>query len=271
MTAFTEALRDAIKAARDGAPSSAQVEAWLALLRNTLHLDLPNDTAVDMGVMRTLQAFAKRAVSRTRIKRTQKGFPLAGFTVDRIAPQFRAELDRKILESANLIKLNRDRAIAETLQRFEGWLSSVPLSGGPVDVRKVMAHITQPETRSRFEIHRVETDQGHKLMAAISETIAHETRAIAGIWHDHGVVDKSYHARREHLARSGQIYLLNRSWARDQGLVKPHAVGFYEDLPDKAATLPFCRCWIEWLHSIEELPPDMLTVKGAALRTKLAA
>lgn len=271
MTQFTDALREAIKAAKAGAPSATQVETWIIALRNALLASTPSDAAVDTGVRRALEAFAKRAASKTRIKRTQRGVDIGRFTIDRIAPEFRDDLDRKILESVNLIKLDRDRAVAETLQRFQGWLSSVPLSGADEPTRKIAAHIAQPATRSRFEVHRVETDQGHKLMAAISETIAQQTKAIAGIWHDHGVVDKSYHARPEHVARSGKVFLLKKSWARDMGLVKPGAAGFYEDLPDKAAQLPFCRCWLEFLHDLDDLPPDMLTVKGTKALERASA
>lgn len=269
MSEFTDALRNAIAQARGGSLDPAIIDAWMARLRNAARASLPPDGVVDDRVARSLLAMAQRAVSRTRIKRTQKGFPIASFTADRIAPEFRAELDRKILESANLIKLDRDRAIEETLQRFAGWLSSVPPTGTVQPVRKVASHIAQPVIRNKFQVHRVEIDQGHKLAAAISETIAHETRAIAGIWHDHGKVDRSYHARPAHLARTGKVYLLGKSWARERGFVKPHAVGFYEDLPDKAAELPFCRCWIEWLHNLDELPPDMLTVKGAAVLARV--
>jgi hypothetical protein len=62
-----------------------------------------------------LGAIYRRLVERGGVARYHP--EIARFTIQRITPRLRAEFDRRILASANLIKLNRQQAIDKTLQR----------------------------------------------------------------------------------------------------------------------------------------------------------
>lgn len=72
------------------------------------------------------------------------------FTLERVKPKLRAELDRRIMASAQLIKLNREQMVARTLQRFQGWATSIPAGGSrtvdksevKTDVRKSLANLS---------------------------------------------------------------------------------------------------------------------------------
>ena len=66
--------------------------------------------------------------------------------------------------------------------------------------------------------------------------------AIAGIWHDHGAHDRAYNARKEHLARTGQLFLVKDSWAIQKGLIKRGSRP-YMDKIEKPGQLVSCRCW----------------------------
>ncbi|EJT9718020.1 hypothetical protein NM794_005086, partial [Escherichia coli] len=63
-------------------------------------------------------------VSKAGALERHKG--LSRFTLNYMEPKLRSELDRRILASADLIKLNRKKAIDTTLSRFSGWASSIP-------------------------------------------------------------------------------------------------------------------------------------------------
>ena len=112
----------------------------------------------------------------------------------------------------------------------------------------------------KFERRRVDVDQGHKLIANVSNLVATDAGAIAGIWHSHGEHDRSYNARKEHLARAGKLYLIRDSWAHRDGLVKP--MHGYMDEIDMVGQLPFCRCFYQYVTSPRRLPDEMLTRAG---------
>lgn len=248
----------------------ARLNAWLRRLRLASITTLPTDREVDDTMQAAMRAAFERALRPARLERMQRG--IKRFGIEQVKPELRAELDRRILASANLIKRNRDEAIEKTLQRFAGWATSVPAGGSRVvDKRDTKSEIAKPVLKSTFETRRVQIDQGHKLVSAINETLALQTGAIAGLWRSHGKHDKHYDARPEHLARDGQVFALRGNWAMRRGLMKKGA-GYVDEI-ERPAELPFCRCHYVWLHTLRELPDDMLTERGrfALQETRLAA
>jgi hypothetical protein len=200
----------------------------------------------------------RRMIDRKEIIKHHPG--VSKFTIERLRPLLRNELDRRILASANLIKLNREKAINDTLQRFAGWATSIPLGGGDKkkskkakdEVRKSMASLPYVE-------RRVIIDQGHKLTAGISEIIARDGGAIAIIWHSNWR-QVGYNYREDHKDRDEKFYALRDSWAVKAGLINK-GDGFYEDMTAVGAEIN-CRCYAQYIYSLGELPPKMLTKKG---------
>ena len=185
------------------------------------------------------------------------------FTLARIKPELRSELDRRILASANLIKLNREQAIQKTLQRFQGWATSIPKGGTEAEKRKkVKDDIRKSMTKYPFEERRVVIDQSHKLVASINDIVATNGGAIALIWRSNWR-QPNYNYRIDHKERDGLVYLLDDTWATKAGLVKPGKAGWYKDMT-AVAQMPFCRCFAIYLYSLESLPEEMLTQKGKA-------
>ncbi len=228
MTQFTTTLRSLAKRALAGEFTAALLTSWLDDLRNSIDGSLPSEQVLQRRLAQTLGAKARQATSPSRIKKTQPGVGV--FTAGQVQPYFRKELDKRIFESANLIKLDRERRVAETLQRFSGWLSSIPEGGTEAaKPRKQIKDIAAPIHSTLAETHRVAQDQGHKLMASISATLALQTDAIAGKWRSHGRLDPSYDARPDHLARDGKIYVIRGSWADDERLIK-HPNGYTDEI-----------------------------------------
>ena len=127
-----------------------------------------------------LAAVYDRLVEKGDVVRLHPGIPR--FTLERLKPQLRAELDRRILASADLIRLNRKNSIEKTLQRFVGWSTSIPKGGSDVvDKAAEKKKIRKSLAQLPFEERRVLIDQGHKLRASISEIVAKDGNAIAGV------------------------------------------------------------------------------------------
>ncbi len=259
---MTSALRALVQRAVEefaasGLSSDAALQDWLMRLHATIEREMPSDAESKEAIATALRAVYDRGA--------RKGFAhipgVSRYTLERIAPELRAELDRRIHASVDLIRLNKKAATEKTLQRFAGWVSSVPRGGtAETDLRSVASEILKPVARVKYEARRVAVDQGHKLNAAISHVVAQGAGAIAAIWHDRGEHDKGYDARKEHLARSGKLYLVRDSWAMDEGLVKRG--GPYTDEVDQPAERVYCSCWWEWITSPRSLPEEMLTEKG---------
>jgi hypothetical protein len=202
-----------------------------------------------------------RLIDKGQIDRYVPGVPR--YTVAMIRPSLRAELDRRIMASADLIKMHRSEAIEKTLSRFQGWATSIP-PGGDDTVNKVdVKTLTGKALKQfRFEQRRVSIDQGAKLLSNISEIVATDNGAIAGIWVSHWR-RPGYQYRPEHKEFDGKIFLVRDSWAHREGLVKL-AGGKYVDEVEKPAMKPFCSCNYVWVTSPRRLPEDMLTERGKA-------
>lgn len=246
--------------AERGYRSEGELQDWLVRLHLALERELPTNDFTKKQISNALGSVFARDIKHGIQKRVPG---VSRYTIDRIAPSLRAELDRRIFASVDLIRLNKRAATEKTLQRFSGWVTSVPPGGSAVtNLREVATEIVKPAKQVRYEARRVAIDQGHKLSASVAHVVAMQNGAIAGVWHDRGTADHGYDARPAHLARSGKLFLVKGSWAMDEGLVKKAGLEYYDDLPDQAAVLPFCSCWVEWQTSPKALPEANLTAKG---------
>ena len=242
-----------------GFTSAEQLAYWQDQLRRAAERSMAPTSAQQHMLRQALRAIFRRLVERGEVLKWHRG--VERYTLARVAPQLRAELARRILASADLIKLNREAVIQKTLQRFSGWATSIPAGGSEV-VRKQK---TKDAIRTglgglAFEERRVLIDQGHKLTAAISQTVAVGAGAIAGTWRSH-YKQPGYDYREDHKERDGNIYTLRGNWALEKGLMKPGPAGYYEDVTAVGEEV-FCRCWMVWTYHLRSLPSEMVTAKG---------
>lgn len=266
---FYEVLTAAVRDLADhGFDRAERLEHWQKRLLEAAERSLKSPAEMEQLLRDGLSQIYRKLVERGGALKFHPG--VERFTLDRLAPVLRSELDRRILASAQLIKLNRQRAIEQTLQRFSGWATSIPAGGSEVvekvetktAVRKALAALP-------FEERRVLIDQGHKLAASINEVIARNNNAIATVWRSHWR-QAGYHYRKDHKDRDGKVYLLRGNWAQERGLVKVGPDGYYDDITAYGQEV-FCRCFGSWLTSLRQLPADLLTAKGRAELAKLNA
>lgn len=253
---LTEAINDMVE---HGFDSVERVERWTENLRAAaVEASIPTETLEQM-LKDSLAATYKAEVENSRMLGRHPG--VGRFTIQNVRPKLRAELDRRIMASANLIKLNRTETINKTVQRFQGWATSIPIGGTAEPERAATKkNIRKPLAQLPFEERRVLIDQSHKLTSALGEILATDGGAIAMRWRSHWR-QPGYNYREDHKERDQKIYLLRSSWAKDKGLVKPGAVGYYDDIT-KVGEEVFCRCFAVWIYSLRDLPSDMLTEKG---------
>jgi len=195
----------------------------------------------------------------TRKQRKHRAIPR--FTRASMTAEAQAELQKKIISSIELIKLNREVAVAKTTQRMVGWLSSVPPEGAS-DTKGVVKEVTKALRQLPYEERRVIIDQGHKLVASLEDVVNRGQGAIAAIWHSHAH-QAGYDFRPEHAKRDGKIYILRGSWADKEGLVE--ATHGYSDEHEAPAEAINCRCYFQYLYNLQDLPKEMLTQKAIDL------
>jgi DNA-directed RNA polymerase specialized sigma24 family protein len=254
---LTEAVSDM---AEHGYDSAERVAYWTERLRKAAASTMTNPHKLEEMLRDALRAVYTKLVERGDLTKFHQG--VARFTIDKVRPQLRAELDRRILASANLIKLNREETIEKTLRRFNGWATSIPVGGSDaVEKAETKKGVRKALTQLPFEERRVLIDQGHKLTASLGEILAKDGGALAMRWHSHWR-EKNYNYREDHKERDEHVYLLRGSWAQEAGLVKPGPSGYYDSITSVGEE-PFCRCYATWFYNLRDLPREMLTQRGA--------
>jgi hypothetical protein len=259
---LTAAIRDL---SLHGFDSQERLERWLKALAEAARTTLtPENVLARELASRLQQAYERTVGDRSKLLRLHPG--VGQFTLQQILPKLRGELDRRILASASLIKLNRQASIQKTLQRFAGWASSIPAGGSKaVDRPETNDDIRRGIAGLEFETRRVIADQGHKLVASIHNIVAVEGGAIAAVWH-HTMEGGGYQARPEHVDRDGDIFVIRSNWALERGLMKLDGRQ-YTDQIEAPAELPYCRCRYRYLYNLRSLPESMITAVG---RSELA-
>jgi hypothetical protein len=259
---FDECLRAAIADFVDhGFDSQERLDFWLNELKIHAERFLANKVQRENALAMAFEAIYRRLISSRGILRYHPG--VSAMTLQHVAPLFRAELERRIMVSADMIRVNRAQAISDTLERFRGWASSIPDGGTRAEDKretrvKLAKNFNQLSYRERF----VANDQGHKFAAALNQTLADQNGAIALRWASRWRA-LNYHYRPDHKERDGQVYLMRNSWAQRQGLVKPGEAGYYDEVT-AVGQEPNCRCSAVFIYALSRLPEDMLTQKGKA-------
>jgi hypothetical protein len=242
--------------AEHGFDSQERIAYWIEEIRRAAVSAMIAPHVLEQSLQETMRAIYRKTVERGEIFRFHPG--VARFTVERLRPRLRAELDRRIMASADLIKRNRQEAIETTLRRFSGWATSIPAGGSDVvergavktEIRKALASLPYAE-------RRVAIDQGHKFRAALSDVIAKDGGAIAAVWHQH----YTNNPRKAHTERDGKVFAVRGSWALESGLMKAGLAG-YTDEVEQPGELVYCRCSYTFLYALRDLPDEMMTIKG---------
>lgn len=269
---FADVIAEAIAdVAEHGFDSEERLLFWTGRLREAAERVASGVRVEDM-MREGLSKIYMRLVQRGGLARLHQG---AGrFTIQRVAPRLRSELDRRIMASAQLIRLNKQEAVEKTMRRLQGWITSIPAGGSEqVDQRAVRTQVAKPLRALPYEERRVLIDQGHKLSSSISAVVATDGGAIAAKWRSHWK-QANYDYREDHKERDEHVYLIRGSWAHEKGLVKPGKDGFTDEITQPAEEI-FCRCHYIYIYGLRSLPEDMVSDKGRAelvrVRRELAA
>lgn len=257
---FHEVVAAAIRDfAEHGYDSEDRLAYWTAQIRAAAEAQMASRQRMEEMLRDAMRAIYVRLVERQGVLKTLPG--VDRFTLQRVVPRLRAELDRRIMASASLIKLNRDEAIEKTLRRFSGWATSLPAGGSAEPEKRQAAEDVKKALRQLpFAERRVLIDQGHKLTASINSVVAVGGGAIAARWFSH-YRQSGYHYREDHKERDGRVYLIRDSWAAEKGLVKPGEAGYTDQITEPGEEIS-CRCRYVYLFNLRDLPRDMLTALG---------
>lgn len=261
---FDQTVDEAVdEMARTGFVSAERLAYWEERIRRAAEAERPGARMEDI-----LRDFLARSYDKMLARgvdpKLHKG--IARWTLEKVRPELRAELDRRIMASANLIRLNKKKRVEETLQRFSGWSTSIPPGGSAEpEKRDAKDRIKKPIASLPFEERRCLTDQGHKLFSSLNNIVAEGGGAIAVVWHSRWR-QPGYNFRAEHKERDGLVYGIRGAWSYEKGLTKKPDAGWYDEVTAFAEE-PYCRCSGQYVYSLRELEkiaPDVLTTKGRA-------
>jgi len=270
---FFEVVTDAIREFTEhGFDSVERLTFWTDRIRRAAVDSLTPSHVLEETLNKSLQGIYKQLIEEGQIVKAHVG--ISRYTIDRLKPKLRTELDRRMMVSRNLIKLNREQMIEKTTQRFAGWASSVPAGGSRVvETKDVKDNIRKALTSLPFEERRCIIDQSHKFVSSLNEIVAVDGGAIAGKWHSQ-FRRRGYQYRVDHKERDDKVYAIRGNWALDKGLMKAGPAGYSDEIT-KPGEEVFCSCRYSWIYNIRDLPPEMLTRKGeealAEVRAKIKA
>ena len=226
---FFELLTEAVRYfSENGYVSEIELQNWVKRLRASAEGSMKSDAQVEAEVRRSLMATFTRLSRFPSLKRVNP--EVSVFAADRLRPAMRAEMKRRIMASARLIKLNKAQAVEESMRRFSGWATSVPRGGSrAVEKGEEKTAIHKPLMRMDFIARRCVIDQTHKLTSALNEIVALDGDAIAAIWHSPWR-RPGYDYREDHKARDERVYAIRGNWALAQGLMKVGDAGYTDDI-----------------------------------------
>nr|WP_245168494.1 hypothetical protein [Enterobacter roggenkampii] len=249
---------------RNGYTSREELERWQGIIRQAAESETHDDYI--SRVSDKLRSTYEMQVNRAKALDRHPG--LSRFTLNYMEPKLRSESDRRILASADLIKLNRTGAINKTVQRFSGWATSIPVQdyvGGGLSpssksgVNYNCDHIQKSALQIDFEARRVMIDQNHKLIANIDNIIAASNNAIAAEWHSHWR-QAGYDYREDHKKSAIRWSISFAVTGRKNGYVKVGPSGYLDEITQPGEeVLPVLRNL-----SVQPpgIPEHMLTQKG---------
>ncbi|WP_336284209.1 hypothetical protein [Citrobacter arsenatis] len=254
---FYQVLTDAVNYyVENGWDSQRSLTEWSRKLRVAASREMPSDDAAK----KHLTSVYRRLVIDGGALRDQPADGPKKVTLDKLKPEFRKELDKRIFASANLIELNRSQAVEKTLQRFQGWVSSIPPDGvSDFDKRQHKSIFGKSVQDIDFISRRVAIDQGHKLASNVKYLLSIQGGAIAFRWHSN-YRRPGYNFRPDHKDRDDKIYLVRGSWAVEQGLIVP-VYGYYDEIT-AAGEEVYCSCQVFPIYAPQKLPIEFLTEKG---------
>jgi len=262
---ITEAIRD-IEA--HGYDSQARIQRWILVIREAAARHYTPQSMVENMLNGMLRTVYTRFIEKDGVYKVHPG--ISRFTIDQMKPSLHRELERRMEASRNLIKLHREETIRKTIQRFEGWSTSVPAGGSNVvEVKEVKENLTKPLTSLPYEERRVLIDQAHKLISNINDIIALDNNALCAVW-DSRWRQPGYNYRPDHKERDRKYYAIRGNWAMQKGLMKVGPAG-YTDQITQPGEEPFCRCSYVYVYNLASVPDYMLTVLGIKSLERVAA
>jgi hypothetical protein len=273
MATFFETVTAAIKDFEEfGFDSVERLAYWTDRIRKSAADSLIPEYVLEETLNKSLRGIYKKMITDGQIVKTHVG--VSRFTIERVSPKLRDELERRLMVSRNLIKLNREQAVEKAVQRMAGWASSIPAGGSrAVEVKDVKENIRKALTSLPFEERRCIIDQSAKFVSSLNDIIATDGGAIAGRWHSQWR-RRGYSYRVDHKERDQKVYAIRGNWAIEKGFMKAGPDG-YTDQITKPGEEVFCSCSYQFLYNIRDLPDDMVTAKGreslAEARAKIAA
>ena len=263
----------------NGYNSEVNISRWLMQIQNALRNYTANLPTARSLVERSMTAsfnqhfFDKKGNPTPKFLQLNRG--IDAFTLQHLKPKAQSKLQERIVQNAQLIVLDRDAAVADTLKRFQGWtigqVSAKQLLT-KVQVKEQAKLIIKPigNAPSTFIPRRRIIDQNMKMCASVNDLIADDGGALAMTWHQNWSAnprDKGTSEKTNHKQFNGKTYIRRESWAVKEGLLKSGDLPYLEDLGTMPAHEVYCGCTGSYDYSLTALyriRPDAFTQKGLA-------
>lgn len=195
-----------------------------------------------------------------------------------LKPKMKKELEKRVTLSFNLMKNQENELKQKMASRFLNWVSidSKEVRGNTTSKQSLLNFLDFAKENGIAEDHAkfILKDQTRKMITALDFMVADQNGAIAGVWKNrgdrrvvgnpNGLYPTGNLAHGDHWDRENKVYLFKNSWAVQKGFAKSDY--YYEDLEDGGVGVAIgCRCRLEMIYDLRDLPTEFLTKKGKEL------
>jgi hypothetical protein len=238
--------------------SIEQLEGWQRRIREAAQAQFIPERQLEEELREAFTRIYTKVVEQGGALRNHPGIERLAF--ERLKPTLRNEVTRRAMAANELVRLNRNQLMDQSMKKLVGWATAIPPGGSARnDKLRQKAAIKAPLKAIPSTDRAIVIDQGHKLTSTLHDLIAEDGGAIAVIWNSRWR-QPGYNYRPDHKERDELIYLLRGSWADVAGLVTPVS-GYYDDITAFGEE-PNCRCYGTYLYSLSQLPAMMLSARG---------
>lgn len=268
----------------NGFNSEVNINRWLMRLQNALKNYSVNLPAARSLVEKSMTAafnthfFDSKGNPSAKFLERNKG--LDAFTLQQLKPKAQRKLQERIAQNANLIVLDRESAIADTLKRFQGWTTGQTAAKQlltKTQIKEQAKLLIKPvsDAPTDFVPRRRIIDQNNKMIAAVNDVIAEDGGALAMTWHQNYSANprnaenagkkNKLDPHKNHAQFDGKTFIRRESWAVKEGLLKKGDLPFLEDLQTFPGQDVYCGCTASYDYSLTALyriRPDAFTQKG---------
>lgn len=196
---------------------------------------------------------------------------LAAYKIKDVQEPFRRALEKRILNSLNLIKFKDEALLAAVEARFINFAIDDSIKDKTLKNLENNLKINEAKKTQRNYVKNILTDQTNRLNSDIDNIVATSNDAIGLIWNTRednrvvgnptGLYPKGNDMHNNHFERNKKFFILSSGWAHKKKLLSGEIYEQLEDVKTIGRAIN-CRCYMYYIYDLRDVPKENLSENG---------